>query len=460
MGERSVGRQSNATRGRHPGDGRLGWIAQGLAAVAVVAVVAAPGFGQARVDWNYELAGLADPFLGRPAPGWTLLWVGAAIVLYMIGVGVALWLMERPSQGRALVARWWWLVPAAALGGYFLGALVTVAAGGPVDHPGTMRLQLGPPFNTSVEVPATCTTAPGRPDALVLVRGEGDGLPAIRVANEATGVPLDLPGRVSTETARPASGPAPEVVIPGMPERPPMYEVAQGVDGLESRAPITFLHAYGYYPVNATVDAWTGSARLDARRNYAPAFIVDQLVPDDPWPASYALTVSWACDPAIVKAAPVPTPWPTGDRWVPTTPPTAPPSPPAVVPVQLELVTSSEWATVRLGGATIASVSDPRIEAGADATYEDGLFRVEPHPPADRAAGATFQLGLTGLAPDSVLTLEIDHGPTGTASVTLSNDLGEAPVPVGGYLGTSRDRPGWPVELPARWFLQPVTLQP
>jgi hypothetical protein len=61
-------------------------------ALAVVLALAGAGiavvsYGRAAEDWRYQLAGLADPFLGRPAPGLSIV---VGIILSTILVAVVL----------------------------------------------------------------------------------------------------------------------------------------------------------------------------------------------------------------------------------------------------------------------------------------------------------------------------------------------------------------------------------
>lgn len=54
--------------------------------------------------------------------------------------------------------------------------------------------------------------------------------------------------------------------------------------------PVSFFRAYYYAPIDANVSEGSGTARFEASRVYTP-MIVDELIPNDPWPESYVLTV-------------------------------------------------------------------------------------------------------------------------------------------------------------------------
>jgi len=71
--------------------------------------------------------------------------------------------------------------------------------------------------------------------------------------------------------------------------------------------PVTFFRAYSTASTDADVSERSGTAHIEATRN--PGIMnVDEMIPNDPWPESYVLTVSWTCDLRATKPAPVPDP--------------------------------------------------------------------------------------------------------------------------------------------------------
>lgn len=91
----------------------LGWL--------VVATVSVPGaiwaFNIGVLDWRYQLAGLADPFLGRPSPGATVL-VGGLLSGIVLGVAFMARLRRRAGGVERQPAGRWrarWLGPVVAV---------------------------------------------------------------------------------------------------------------------------------------------------------------------------------------------------------------------------------------------------------------------------------------------------------------------------------------------------------
>ncbi|HEX7497844.1 MAG TPA: hypothetical protein VF344_05200, partial [Candidatus Limnocylindrales bacterium] len=117
-------------------------------------------FGQAQVDWRYKLAGLADAFLGRPAPEMSVV-IGLALTA-IIGVaalatGLVRWTMTAETDLAGRVLGWsWLLVLIAGWGGYVTGGATVVAAGGPIDARANMHWEFGTPLNSAADVPGTC----------------------------------------------------------------------------------------------------------------------------------------------------------------------------------------------------------------------------------------------------------------------------------------------------------------
>ena len=452
--------------------------------VLVLGYVALAAYRQAITDWHYELAGLADPFLGRPAPGWTVgLGAIASILLAMAWLAVravARRIDARPGEpgsksgdlpgtqpwGRPI--RWWWIL-AAAWGAYAVGGVATVLAGGPVDHPATMRFTIGAPTSTTFDVPATCRSAPGKPLIVAEVIPDAAGLPIVGLRNAATGerdTRVDAVGHPIGVTLELTGdrGEGGAFVVPGLPARVPMYGLSMGIDGPLAGPETTFMRAYYYRAEEVDDRGSAGTLRAAAARTRLQFQVVDDLIPDDPWPETYDLGIAWTCDLEGTKTK---SGAPTRSSLPPSLPVTTQrPSPtiahfdPDGVPVQLRIVTSSDGATVTVDGATVVRSSLLRVEGDATATADGGRFRLtQPASPAaeGRTVGATFAVVLAGLEAGSSLGVTTDQGAHGMTAVTLSNDLGTEPVPV--FVRLVSRRPGEPAVRdiwPAMWFVQPV----
>jgi hypothetical protein len=456
--------------------------------VLVLGYLAVVACRQAVTDWHYELAGLADPFLGRPAPWWSIGLGAIASVLVAIAWlsvrAVAARLSGPNASGSAAGAsrddirgkrpwgrpiRWWWIL-AAAWGAYAVGGVATVLAGGPVDHPATMRFTIGAPVSTTFNVPATCRSAPGKPLVVAEVIPDAAGLPILGVRNAATGDPdtrTDAAGHPIGVTLELTSdrGEGGAFVVPGLPARVPMYRLDMGIDGPLAGPETTFMRAYFYLAQEVDDRGSAGTLRAAATRTRLQFQVVNDLIPDDPWPQTYDLGISWTCDLDGTKTTPgtvsAPSPRPSPNPVA-----TPRPSPsishvePDGVPIQLRLVTSSDQATVTIDGATVVRSSDLGVEGDATATADGGRFRLAQ--PGSRAAegrtvGATFGVVLAGLDAGSSFDIAIDQGTLGMTAATLSNDLGTEPVPV--FVRLVALRPGEPPVRDiwsAMWFVQPV----
>ena len=134
---------------------RVGSVLVGFLTTVVLAILAISWSRYAVTDWQYVLAGLADPFLGRSAP-WLTVGIGAVLSLVYSLIAATFRAVTRavarraagrgtsatdvPATGRPAAGgghprpRWWWPL-AAAWGGYLAGSVLTLAAGGPIDHP-------------------------------------------------------------------------------------------------------------------------------------------------------------------------------------------------------------------------------------------------------------------------------------------------------------------------------------
>lgn len=435
---------------------------------AILTLAAVAGvfcYGQAATDWAYQLAGLADPFLGRPAPGWTVaLLAVASAVLVMVWLGARSLVrspsagsVERPAPRRRSIVRWWWIL-LAAWGGYALGAAATVAAGGPVDHPGSMRLTFGSPVDGTADVAVTCRSAPGKPTVITQVIPDVGTVPRIDLRNPSTGERRQWPA--GTGVSLQANGPSTQpLTIPGVPDRAPMYSIGMGVDGPLYGPTIPFLAAYFYNVTNVDDRGASGTLEAVAQRAHIGMNIVNDLVPDDPWPESYGLGMTWTCDLATTM------PW--------SAPPAAPPvehtrgpipSPlrdePDGVPVEITIATTSEWLSVKLGGSRIVGSELTSLGGtGASATRDGQVLTLQ------RSAGgsgsgatvaATFDVVLADLTAGSTLDASLRQGSEGVGAVTLSNALGPVPLPV--VVLSSQPQPVMsapPAPVSAEWLVRP-----
>lgn len=440
----------------------------GVTIIGIAAVVAVAAYRQAIIDWHYQLAGLADPFLGRPAPGWSIGWNLVWTVLLVAAVKVGGALVPHhgvPPSGR-LMPRWWWIL-IALWGGYLAGSVLTAAGGGPERRPGTMRLELGSPLDLVTETAATCTTAPGAPGTVVSVVPDAGGVPYLQLANEATGEPnrYSIPGGVNAYEARPRT--PGEVAIPGMPDRPEVLRLGMGWETTEAgpgrryivESAISFLSAYLYVPVDASVEGSTGRATFTAKRTFT-LLDVNALIAHDPWPTTYELTASWRCDLAAPGPAPVPSPITGGDDlrlvW-----PTASFATGEGIPVELHLATSSDRAAVEVSGARIIDVEQRSTDGPGTARNDAAGFGIE-QPAAAVGSGAvtaaTYRFRLVDATAGTKIGLTIQGGSVGQVGVTLYNLVGGEPVPVFSNIGVSADRPGWPIEVDAEWLLEPIAV--
>ncbi|HEY8868192.1 MAG TPA: hypothetical protein VIM30_02235 [Candidatus Limnocylindrales bacterium] len=275
----------------------------GTALIAMVLlVIAVLAFYRADEDWRYQLAGLADPFLGRPAPGSTIF---LGVIASAIVAGVA-WALRRAARrdapstavaGRAVRWRWWWVL-VAAWGGYAVGAAEVIVGGGPVETSSapaglhaSMRFEFRSPLNSSVEVQATCRSVVGKPDSVAEVIPTVDGLFQVHVRNLATGHLNEggdkLPAAALLTTDGVAGN---EFEPPNVPDRAAPYIVMTAEDGsTRTEPPIGFIQAYGYELGRPVETGLSGSIELTGTRFESPfgegsARWVNLKIPDDPWP--------------------------------------------------------------------------------------------------------------------------------------------------------------------------------
>jgi hypothetical protein len=276
--------------------------------------VALTTFGQGRKDWQYQLAGLADPFLGRPAPGFTIILGVIATALLVAGAWIGGILVRRdapraaagptPSRFRAR----WWFVLVAAWAAYGLGIASVAVAGGTEGHAGTMRMSFGNPIGSTIEVPATCRMAVGAPGVVAEVHPNADGLHQVVLRNVATGerprwpaptgVFVALVGDTSAAAAYP---------LPNVPERPlPYIEMTQGDGRTVTEPAVGILAVYDYRAVEFEEKGPSGMVRVEGTRfsepfggGTGPGSIrwVNLEIPNDPWPPTLQIRIEWTCEP-------------------------------------------------------------------------------------------------------------------------------------------------------------------
>jgi hypothetical protein len=280
-----------------------------LTVVLVTVPVAAWAFAQAATDWRYELAGLANPFLGRPAPALTVVLGLMGTGLLAIVVRAARWIVRHSRwrseargapRGLTPIRPRWWIPLAGGWAAYALGAAIVVAAGGPRTYEATVRYAFGPPIGATIEVPATCRSPVGRPDLIAEIDPDARGLLRLGLLDRATGrlhwsqALVGLRDRAA-KTAYP---------LPNVPARSlPYLFVTMGDGTTFTEPPIGFLGAYGYEVTHIDAPAMAGDAHVVGTRFRdraggldGPRW-VDLEIPDDPWPQTLEVVVSWTCRP-------------------------------------------------------------------------------------------------------------------------------------------------------------------
>lgn len=276
--------------------------------------LAASAFAEGQKDWQYQLAGLADPFLGRPAPGFTIAIGVVLTVLVALGASLVQFLVRRTEPRDAEPARLsrfrarWWFVLLAGWGAFALGIASVAMAGGPRSYDGTMRFAFGRPISSEIEIAATCQTPVGQSDVVARVTPRGQGLFRMQVRNVATGergpwpapagVFVDLMGDGSQATA---------FDLPNVPARPlPYIEATLGDGQKRSDPPVSFLGAYNYGVVDAVEKGMGGKAEVQGTRfaepfggGTGPGSVrwVNLEIPNDPWPPTITIDIEWICGP-------------------------------------------------------------------------------------------------------------------------------------------------------------------
>ena len=274
-----------------------------IAITAVLAIVAAAwAFPHAYDDWRYQFAGLSNPVMGRPTPALT---IAFGLVMSAVVIVTAVYVRRRGAGSSLFLAPLavGWLAYAAGTG-------LVVAGGGQVLHPGQLRYTFSGGIEHTETLAAICSSAVGHPDLIADIEPDVDrrpavqGLPVISLRHPATSLLWDAgPDVHRFEIDRSDGSVPPPFEIAALGNRPlPYMEEVSGPEPGQRQPPIGMMDAYDFVVVSAGEDGMTGQAMLDARRWHEPeggeVRWVDLTVPDDPWPESFDLAVSWTCDSA------------------------------------------------------------------------------------------------------------------------------------------------------------------
>jgi hypothetical protein len=278
----------------------------GVLVSLVLLGIAVWSYGVGAEDQRWQLAGLADPFLGHPSPAVSV--IAGLVLSAMVATLAALARRNRPPQTRTTRGprwHWWWML-IAGWGGYIAGSAVMIAGSSPVVSLGAMHVEFGAPLLAVADVPATCRSVVGEPELVAQVVPDVDGFVALDLR---TGLGWALLRASLTDDDVPGNDFEP----PNVPDRPALYLRYQAADGsTRTGPPISFVRAYRYWVEQSTDADLSGVVRLTGYRfegldwSAAPTNAgfrrgwANLTIPNDPWPAAYELTVSWTC------AAPAP----------------------------------------------------------------------------------------------------------------------------------------------------------
>ncbi len=272
-----------------------------FAITAVVAVVVAVwALPHAFHDWRYQFAGLANPVMGRPSP---ILTIAFGLVVSAVVIVIAIAARRRGAPASLL------LVPL-AVGwlAYAAGTGLAVAGGGQATHPGQLRYTFSGGIEHTETLAAVCSSAVGHPDLIADIEPDVDrhpavqGLPAISLRHPATALLWDAgPDVHRFEIVRTDGTVPPPFEIAALADRPrPYMEEVSGPDPGQRQPPIGLLDAYDFDIVSSDDAGISGRAMLGAKRWHEPEAgevrWVDLTIPNDPWPESFDLEVSWTCD--------------------------------------------------------------------------------------------------------------------------------------------------------------------
>lgn len=260
--------------------------------IAVLSPLALWSGTAAVTDYRYELAGLADPFLGRPAPGLSI-FVG---VILSLAFAVAMLLVRhfwRSREGDRSALGWQWLlVPVVAWAGYCGGAATVIAGGGPVEHPGTLSLDFGPIAST-VQVNVICRSVVGQPASTSELHHAGV---TIFLRNVATG-DADFRG-VNVQWLSPDLY---KDMVPEAARARPVI-VKQWLDSkgvVIGEHDVGFFQTYSWLVSDLSDSGLRGGFTLHLSRgtpvDSSWERFLNVTVADDPWPQELDMKVTWAC---------------------------------------------------------------------------------------------------------------------------------------------------------------------
>jgi hypothetical protein len=335
-------------RGREMAN-RLRSVLISLALSLLLVGIAFWAYSRGTVDWRWELAGLADAFLGRPDPAFTIIFFGIcsllAIVVWAVirrishsplgastttrwqwwlvfGVltaglalviqavvlwiplviwAVVLWMRRSPSWiGSTVRWHWWWVLLAWWIG-YFAGGAVTIATEAPVNYPASVHVEFRTPLLSVADAQATCRSVVGQPGLVAQVAQVG-GFLQIDLRDEMGHDRGDGRAWAAVDhNGWHSHDPASEIKPANLPERPAPYKLrAVGYPAtMKADPPLSFMQVYDYQVTKVTESGLSGVAELTGVRwwdpGWNPRWWVNLTIPNDPWPPTYELTVSWTC---------------------------------------------------------------------------------------------------------------------------------------------------------------------
>lgn len=267
-------------------------------------VLGAMVFFKGAADYRYALADLKEDPLYLRGPGPSIV-IGVVASVVLLFVGIVIPAIHRDNQRAAggrvvtptspvIAALGWVLVVAGGWGGYALGAVATVAAGGPAEHPGTMRLEIGAPLFASAEAAARCRTPPGQPRVVAILTSEAAGL-RVQLLDPVTGAPQRYPAPtgvwVSSFTPSSAGG--------------AIGWTSTRNGTVFERPPAGSLDTYLYNVTSADVGERSGRLVVSAERSQVYSGGVNEVIPGGGAPGTLTLALSWTCDIAATQPVPV-----------------------------------------------------------------------------------------------------------------------------------------------------------
>ena len=273
--------------------------ALGLAVLAAASLVLALwAFPRAIEDWRFQLAGMANWLHGRPAPV-------ASILLGLVVSGLAVVVaIDARRRGHA-IARY--ILTPLVVGwlAYAAGTGLVLASGGQTAYAGKLQYTFHDGIDHTETVAAVCTSPVGQGTVLADVdpdvrqRASVRGLPVISFRHPATGAPsgpdVDRFDLFDGTLLQPFA-------IPSLADRPqPYMKMIVGPDEGQREPPIGVMDAYDFTLESVDDGGMTGSAIVAAKRWHVveggEVRWVDLTIPDDPWPETFRLALSWTCGP-------------------------------------------------------------------------------------------------------------------------------------------------------------------